>query len=252
MPKVSVVIPCYNLGRYLDEAVDSVLGQDFASFEIVVVDDGSDEPETCRLLDGYRRPNTTLVRTQNRGVSAARNAGIAEAQGQYILPLDADDLIAPAYLRQAVAVLDACPKVGIVYCGAELFGELSGPWEMPEFSLPHQLLDNLIFSAAMFRRRDWEVVGGYDEKMAHGWEDWDYWLRLLGFGRQVVRLPGTLFAYRIRRGSRERQLTNWLKLRLVLRLAIKHRGLFARHAMTLLAIVCSGSRRRPARIAIRI
>ena len=72
-PRVSVIIPCYNLGRYLDEAVDSVLAQSFQDFEIVIVDDGSTDPETCRLLADYRKPRTQVVRSENRGLPAAKN-----------------------------------------------------------------------------------------------------------------------------------------------------------------------------------
>jgi len=91
-PHVSVIVTCYNLGRFLDEAVESVLSQTFQDLEIVVVDDGSTEPETRRLLADYRRPKTSVVHSENRGVSAAKNLGIAHTKGMYICALDADDL----------------------------------------------------------------------------------------------------------------------------------------------------------------
>jgi glycosyltransferase involved in cell wall biosynthesis len=248
VPKVSVVIPCYNQGAFLEEAVASVLRQTFSDVEIIVVDDGSTDPVTCALLADYRRPRTRVIRTDNRGVSAARNRGIREAAGEYILPLDADDRIGERYLEQAVAVLDRQPAVGIVYCGVELFGEASGEWHLPEFSLPHQLLDNLIFSAALFRRVDWQRAGGYDEGMRDGWEDWGYWLRLLALGKGVCRLPEILFFYRIRRDSRDRSLGLLRKLRLMLRLVVRHRGLYLRHALAVAGILLGGTRRRPASI----
>jgi len=134
MPLVSIIIPCYNQGRYLAESIGSVLASDFTELEIIVVDDGSTEPETRRILDMLEYPKTRLIRRANGGLAAARNSGIAEAQGRYILPLDADDRIGPEYLGQAVAALEADPQLGVVYCRAERFGARVGPGGWP---LPH-------------------------------------------------------------------------------------------------------------------
>ena len=98
MAKVSVIIPCYNQGAYLNEAVESILAQSYRDFEIIVVNDGSTDEETNRLLSGYDRQQTRVLHTENQGLSSARNNGIREAQGEYILPLDADDRIDPTYL----------------------------------------------------------------------------------------------------------------------------------------------------------
>lgn len=250
MPKVSVVIPCYNLGHYLDEAVASALAQTMTDLEIIVVDDGSTDPATCALLADYRRPRTRVLRGGNAGVSTARNRGIDAACGEYILPLDADDRIAPGYLEKAVAVLEQRPEVGIVYCRAQLFGEVRGEWVTPEFSLPHMLLDNLIFSAALFRRNDWLTVGGYDARMRKGWEDWDFWLRVLELRRKVFRLDDILFSYRIRKGSRERSLGWFEKLWLMQNLIVRHFRLYAANAHLLLRILLTGSRRCPAVIKV--
>src|SRR5437867_457309 len=114
MPRVSVVIPCYNLGRFLDEAVDSVLAQTFQDFEIVVVDDGSTDQETQRLLADYRKPGTRVVRSPNRGLPAAKNLGLAETTGPYVCMLDADDRLDPQLLAKSVAALDGDPSVAFV------------------------------------------------------------------------------------------------------------------------------------------
>ena len=135
MPKVSVIIPCFNQGAYLQEAVDSVLAQTFQDFEILVVDDGSTDEETVKILKEYDRPKTRVIRTENQGLSAARNTGIHEAQGIYILPLDADDKIGKGYLEDAVRILDQHPEIGIVYCEAAYFGVKGGRWDLPEYSL---------------------------------------------------------------------------------------------------------------------
>ena len=122
MPKVSVIIPCFNQGLYLDEAVESVLAQTFQDFEILVVDDGSTDEATIKMLKDYARPKTRVIHTDNQGLSMARNNGILEARGDYILPLDADDKIGPGYLEEAVRILDQHRDIGIVYCEAAFFG----------------------------------------------------------------------------------------------------------------------------------
>ena len=114
MPLISVIIPCYNQGQYLAESIGSALASDYQELEIIVVDDGSTDPETIALLDQLAYSKTRLIRQENRGLAAARNWGIAEAQGTYILPLDADDRIGPQYISQAVAALAADTELGIV------------------------------------------------------------------------------------------------------------------------------------------
>ena len=106
MCKVSVIIPCYNQGRYLAETVASVQAQTFNDWEIVIVDDGSDDVETKHLLTRVEMPKVRIIYTENRGVAAARNTGINAAQGMYILPVDADDLIGKDYLKEAVSFCD--------------------------------------------------------------------------------------------------------------------------------------------------
>jgi glycosyltransferase involved in cell wall biosynthesis len=205
LPRVTVVIPCFNHGRYLDEAVGSALAQTHADLEVVVVDDGSTDPETVALLDHYERPRTRVLRGPNAGPSAARNRGIAEGTGEYVLPLDADDRIAPTYVEKAVRLLDEDPRVGIVYCRAEYFGDRSGPWELPPYGLPRILRENMIFCTALFRRTDWSAVGGF-RTLRHGWEDWDFWLSLIERGRDVRLIPEALFTYRIKGASRNADL----------------------------------------------
>lgn len=250
MPRVSVVIPCYNLGAFLGDALASVRAQTLGEVEILVVDDGSDDPGTLETLAAIEQQGVQVLRTVNLGVAAARNRGISAASGVYILPLDADDRIAATYLQKAAAILDAQPEVGIVYCRAELFGARQGEWRMPEFSLPHHLLDNLIFSAAMFRREDWLRAGGYDETMRDGWEDWEFWIRLLGLGRDVVRLPEPLFSYRIRHGSREQSLDFCCKIRLLLKIVWSNRTLYLAHFGAIARILLTGDRRCPDAIKV--
>jgi glycosyltransferase involved in cell wall biosynthesis len=239
MPKVSVIIPCYNQGQYLHEAIDSVLGQTFADLEIIVVDDGSTDPATREILGALDRPATKLLRRENGGLSAARNSGIAAAQGRYILPLDCDDRVAPDYIRQALAAFASDPRRGIVYCRAEKFGAEQGSWRLPPFGRFRMALGNVIFCSALYRRDDWERVGGYDESLQRGWEDWDFWLALLELGRTVHCLPYVGFHYRKSETSMASAMDPALKAELHHRLMDKHRdffGLLARTPRSLLEL----------------
>lgn len=196
MPKVSVIIPCYNQGTFIDEAVDSVLAQTFSDFEIIIVNDGSTDAATNALLKNYSRPKTTVVTTLNQGVCAARNTAIQMSGGGYILPLDADDKIEPSYLEKAVAVLDNDPKTGVVYCRADLFGAQRGEWDLKPFSLKQMMNGNCVFVSALFRRTDWDAVGGYNVNMVHSLEDWDFWLSFVERNIGFYQIPETLFHYR--------------------------------------------------------
>ena len=201
MPKVSVIIPCFNDGQYVREALDSALAQTFPDFEVIIVNDGSTDEQTNRTLNDLDSAKVRLITTENQGLAAARNNGISRSGAPYILPLDADDKIAPTYLEKAVRVLDENPRTGIVYCRAEFFGDEGFPWDLPDFELPRMLVDNLIFCSAFFRREDWETVGGFRSEMKYGWEDYDFWLSIIQLGREVRRIPEYLFYYRRRSDS---------------------------------------------------
>ena len=194
--KVSIIIPCYNHGRYLEEAVNSCLAQTYDNIEIIVVNDGSTDEYTTTLLQNYHRPKTKVITTVNQGLAATRNTGIQHAAGEYILPLDADDKIAPAYIEKAVQIMQNDPSVGIVYCNGEFFGVKQGPWKLKDYNFPDILNGNCIFCSAVFRKSDWKKVGGYKTAMIYGWEDYEFWLSLIETGVGVYKIPETLFYYR--------------------------------------------------------
>lgn len=230
LPKVSVVIPCYNHGGFIDETVDSVLAQTFTDFEIIIVNDGSTDQETVRLLEGYLRPKTTVLHTPNRGVSAARNTGIRAARGEYILPLDADDRIAPTYLAKAVAILDARPDIGVVYCDLEMFGERGGTIHHPEYHPVDELFDNLVLSSALFRKSNWEKVGGYSSLFIYGWEDWDFWVSSAELNIGVLKIPEILYYYRVRRVSRDNSMLLRHKMAMMTLIILRHKRLYLKNA----------------------
>jgi len=235
MTIVSIVIPCRDMDEYLLEAVQSALTQIQVNVELIVVDDGSTNPGALQLVDEQCWPCIRVFRQENAGPAAARNRGIAEATGEYILPLDADDLLDPTYAAKAAAVLDKQPDVGIVYCRAAKFGAEEGPWNLPEFSPDELALGNVIFVSAMFRKADWKLVGGFDESLRHGMEDYDFWIRLVHAGRKVVRLDETLFRCRIREDSRTALFEQDREqvVATYARIFRKNRDFFAEHAEAL-------------------
>lgn len=201
MPEISVIIPCYNLSKFIDETLDSVLNQTFQNYEIVVVNDGSTEEETINKLYSLNHSKITVLHTSNQGLASARNTGIKQAQGKYILPLDADDKIASTYLEKARKILESDENIGIVYCLAAFFDKETIKWDLPEFSLAEMILNNVIFCSAFFRKSDWETVGGYKQIMKYGWEDYEFWFSIIELKRKVFRIPEYLFFYRQRLDS---------------------------------------------------
>ncbi|HIJ96100.1 MAG TPA: glycosyltransferase family 2 protein [Desulfuromonadales bacterium] len=236
MPKVSIVIPCYNQGEFIEEAVESALAQTFRDFEIIVVNDGSTDEVTNRLLASFKKPQTSIITTENQGVAMARNTGILHARSEYILPLDADDRIGTTYLEKGVAILDRDPEVGIVYCLAECFGARQGRWDIPDFSGWGMRFTNLIFCSALFRKADWEKAGGFNSNMKKGWEDWDFWLSLLEMDKKVFRIPEPLFYYRVAAGSRERSMGRSAKVEMHVQLMRNHSRLFPFQSRILLEL----------------
>ncbi len=200
---ISIIIPCYNDGAMLLEAlasIDRVRNENV--FEIIIVNDGSTHEQTCQILQDLPASKYKVINQPNRGLGAARNAGIAIAEGEIILPLDSDNYIRATYFTEGVKVFSTQPSVGVVYGDAEFFGGKTGRWRVSEFDLGLIVMGNYIDACALYRKRVWESVGGYDEKMPWmGWEDWDFWLRAAMQGWGFIHLDQIAFDYRVRVGS---------------------------------------------------
>ena len=205
--KISIIIPCFNDGEYIKEAIASINNQTCKALEIIIIDDASTDAQTEQVLSKLKQDNLTVIyMEQNAGPAVARNRGIELAKGKYILPLDADDKIAPTYLEKAKEILDDHSEVGIVYCEAEFFGEETGKWDLLSYSFPEILITNMVFATAMYRKSDWESVGGYNKNMLKGNEDYDFWLSLIEHNTGVYQIDEVLFYYRIKKTSRTQKL----------------------------------------------
>ena len=200
-PTISVVISCYNLGAYLDEAIQSVLTQTYENFDIIIVDDGSTDRATQALLDGYSRPRTEVLRAPHAGIATARNLGVAHARGRYLCILDADDSLEPTYFEKAVRVLDADASVTFVSCWLRAFGDESWEWKPERCDVKTLLSEDTVLTASLVRKDAVLAVGGFDTAMPEqGDDDWHLWLTLVARGYTGVILPEILYNYR-RRGA---------------------------------------------------
>lgn len=202
MPKVSVIIPCYNLGQYLDEAVNSVLNQTFQDFEIIVVNDGSTDEFTNKLLRNYTKPKTKVIITTNQGLSAARNNGIRISSGEYICCLDSDDVYNFDFLKKTVALLekDTEHSVGFITTWIQVFGDANYIWQCESYHPCKLALDNIVHVASLFRRECWEKNGGYATDLS-SYEDWSFWISIIALGYRWECIQEPLFNYRKRQGS---------------------------------------------------
>lgn len=236
MPKVSVVIPCYNHGEFLKETLDSLTAQTYSDFEVIIVNDGSTDTATIAVLNNVDVPWVRVIHTVNKGVSAARNRGISEAVGDYILPLDADDKVGTTYLELAVNLLDNNPEVAAVYFDRVLFDEREGTAPLPDYNPVSLLTENCIY-AALFRKTDWKSVGGFCEKMVYGWEDWDFWISLSSLRKKFVKIPRPLFFYRIRNNSRDHSLRLHQKIAMMSLIIFRHRCLYLRSMNVILVTI---------------
>jgi glycosyltransferase involved in cell wall biosynthesis len=236
-PSISVIIPCCNQGRYLVEAVDSVLAQTRQDFEVLVVDDGSTDPGTLAVLDTFERPKTTVFRTANQGLARARNFLIARAHGRYLCALDADDRLHPEFLERAGAVLDGDPSVTFVSTRLQMFGIEGRTWpDVERCDLPTLLAEDTVITSALVRKHAIESVAGYDAGMPHpGDEDWDLWISVVEAGHKGVILPEVLFYYRRRPDSMcIACTTGQAHLDLVQYIVKKHAGSYRAHLIDVL------------------
>lgn len=234
-PKVSIVIPCYNDAAFIDQAVQSALDQTYENKEIIVVDDGSNE-ETKGVLKGLEPKITFLITQENKGTSAARNAGIEMAIGEYILVLDSDDYFEPEFCEKAVDIFKKDSNTKIVTCYTNWFNDKTQRIFMPRGGvLENILLNNIAMGSSMFKKIDWKIVEGYDEKMINGFEDWEFYIRLHKNGGRTQVIPEILFNYRNKKNSRNKK-ANLAKYDLQEYIYLKHSelykaifGLFTRH-----------------------
>jgi glycosyltransferase involved in cell wall biosynthesis len=258
---ITVVIPCFNYGAFLGEALDSVLSQEGGPPRVIVVDDGSTDPATLHAYE-HLPPGVVLTQQPNAGLADTRNRGLREADTPYLLALDADDRLPPGALRVLRRQLDDDPALGFSYGLIEFFGDWQGLMRMPPYD-PYKLIyRHIIGPTALFRRELFEDVGGYHQ--FGGYEDWEFWVHALAHGWRGRRVEAVTWLYRrhgetMYAGARERY-RHWYRL-----LRERHGQLYTRASRARLAAESSlgpagrlvyrwwwGARPLPARVEIAL
>ena len=217
-PAISIIVPCHNDGRFLDGLLASLRAQTFQDYEIVIVDDGSKEAATLAKLNDLESV-VRIVRQENRFLPGARNTGFREARAEFVLPLDCDDRLEPPFLAETLAAIrGSADNVAFAYTYMQLAGGLNGVY-VTQCNGFNQLFLNHLPYCLLIRKTAWQAVGGYDETMRDGMEDWEFNIRLLREGYKGVEIPKPLFVYTVRPDgmllskSARSQATIWRRIR---------------------------------------
>jgi len=226
--KVSIIIPCFNDANFIEQAVQSALDQTYLDKEIIVVDDGSNL-KTKLVLKILEPKLDHLITQANNGPSAARNVGIQVATGEYILVLDSDDYFEKDFCGKAISIFRKNSDVKIVSSyGRRFIKAPFGPTIKPAGGDLKNFLVRNASLGTMFRKQDWKDVGGYDEKMKIGLEDWEFYIRLHQNGGRTYIIQEILFLYREKKNSRS-HIANLHKYELLSYIYKKHQLLFMNH-----------------------
>lgn len=200
-PVVSIIVPCYNQAHYLEDTLDSVLEQTFSDWECIIVNDGSPDHTEEIALEWCKKDDRFKYHLKNNGgLPAARNTGVSMSTGRYILPLDSDDMLHQDYMKEMIKILDNNVELGIASSYRFFFsGNKQNILQIHKTKgagVLDLLFENQLMPSSMYRRTCWEQVGGYDEKMRKGYEDWEFWISITKQGWKFKILEQPLFYYR--------------------------------------------------------
>lgn len=236
MHKVSVIVPCYNQGDFLNDALGSVWEQGYQDWECVIVNDGStDQSEQVALQWVNKDSRFKYFSIPNGGVSHARNFGISRSSGTYILPLDGDDKISPNYLEEAVKAISAT-GITLVYGVTKRFGAETGKWATTPYAFKTLLHQNLVPCTALYRKADFDKTSGYCEEMREGLEDWEFWLTLLDENSKVIKLDNIFLYYRRKTDSRSYEITKAHEAKMKRQIVKNHQQLYDRYLPDLITL----------------
>lgn len=208
-PLVSFIIPYFNAGSTIQETIDSIFNQTYTNFDIWIVNDGSTDPLSIEKLKDFEgNDRIHILHQENAGPSVARNVAIKKSKADYILPLDADDLIEKSSLIESLQIMKN-NEVGVVYGNFQVFGEHNTVKEQFNFSLDRQLFMNQIAVTALIRKDVFTEVGYYDEFLSKpGLEDWEFWIRVGKSAYIFQKLEMIFFRARLTNSSRTYQIAN--------------------------------------------
>ena len=199
---IYVITAVHNRYEITKKFISNLKKQTFSDYRLLLVDDGSTDNSLSILKDWAKKDNRVKVLHQeNAGVCAARNEAIKNSKGVYILPVDADNILMPHFVSEAVNILDSNPNVKVVAPTIEYFGGRTGISKIPKFSLSLLARKNFIDVCAMYRRCDFERTEGYCSEIIAR-EDWEFWIALLKNGGDVVIVEDVSYKYRVLKDSK--------------------------------------------------
>jgi len=237
---LSIVIPYYNMGRYIDETIQSILKSDYEHKEIIIVNDGSSDNESIKKLSQYRQiENIHVIDVKNKGLAQARNLGANAARGEYLAFLDADDKVEVTYYSKAIKVLRKYKNVQFAGCWAKYFDHSEKTWPAfppePPLILYHNVTNS---SSLVYKHRYFLEHGKNDTDMTFpGLEDYESTISLLESGCNGVILPEILFHYRVRSDSMIRSISSTKKLLLHQYITKRHNKFYATFAAELFGLL---------------
>ncbi len=234
--KVSIIIPCYNAAKYLTETINSVKQQTFTNWECILINDGSSDNSDIIALESIKDDKRfKYIFQENTGVCIARNNAIRATVGEYILCLDADDLISENFLEETVKLLDSNPNLSIATSVVKFFGRSSGILNVVSYDLATVLAENQLVITSLFRRTDFDKVGGFNSNMKEGFEDWDFWISILKNGGTVQCASEATFFYRLLNVSRNSGISYDKEKKLRSQMWKNHQELFSEYFVDPLA-----------------
>lgn len=209
-PLVSFIIPFFNAGETIQETIDSIFNQSYSNFDIWIINDGStDQFSIDKLQDFNGNDKIHLLHQKNVGPSVARNKAIQLSSAEYIVPLDADDLIESTALSECVSIATSDKGIGVVYGNLQFFGESSELKIQQVFAIKRQLLWNQIAVCCLIRKEVFTSVGYYDEYLSElGLEDWEFWLRVGQSPWKFSKIEHVHFRIRVVGSSRTFEVAN--------------------------------------------
>lgn len=224
---ISVVIPCYNQGMYIDDAVESIYRQTYKNYEIVIVDPGSDDQFTRTKLCNYAAPFTQVVISEQQLFpSKARNLAFSHTKGEFILTLDADDILEKTFMEKTIARMATDPDIGAASGKVMYFGYEEGFLDYRGGQLEDILRNMGSHLCALIRRTAWVEINGFDESVNDGFEDWEFWMRLTKKHWSISIVPEILFYYRQKDSSRVTEVFK-NQSQLIEQLKEKHNDIYA-------------------------
>ena len=197
LPLISVIIPCFNHGLFIEDAVYSISKQSYCNIEIIIVDDGSDDLVTIEKLKSIQiKYNATVVFQKNSKTSKARNTGFKHSKGKYIMILDADDLADFTFIEKSYNIIEKYPRIGVVSSFGLCFGSENFFWLPYGGGIKNFLNDINCPAFALIRREIWVENNGFDENMLIGYEDWEFWINTTKKGHLIYIIEEFLYFYR--------------------------------------------------------